>query len=183
MIRCVALLQNAWSGAYAGSTWPRDRWLWALDGSWSGQRLGRILPAVGEVGCEAAESVGVWFDNTTPAVSEEPSGVCPIDWDHVRGVFGRARAEGDERTFVLACGQQAQLATRREWAGRYLLIPHPAWRFFSEEMVAVVRQAIERDGFQRAKLETGPRQPPRLVHEFTGPFATGGPGLFEREGR
>lgn len=170
MSRPIVLLQNAWSFQYAGSRWPRHSWLRALEGSLSGSRLAAIFGP----DCFGDGPTDPWFDNTTRAVAAEPSGVCPPDWKHCEALF-RDRADAP---FVLACGVQARQVVLKLWPGRYLCMPHPAWRFVSEELLALVRQTIERGTFQRARVVTGRAEPPRIVHEFTGAFATSAPNLW-----
>jgi hypothetical protein len=137
---CVVFLQNAWSPMYAGGTWPRRSWLPALHGSRSGQRLARIWTPPAE---------DVWYDNTTPEVSETADGLCKPNLDHMQGVL-KARKPG----LVVACGLQAKSVCQAIWRGRLLCMPHPAHRLLSNRHLELIRARIEAADFDRVACQT-----------------------------
>jgi hypothetical protein len=150
-VRGVVFLQNAWSPAYAGSVWPRDDWLAALARSPTGRKLMKVLPP------------GVWYDNATPEVAAEPSGVCPPDPAHVRKVL-----EEQDPAYVVACGRQAAAVALAEWPGRLLVTPHPSYRFVTSTLLEVLGRLVEVGRFGRDELVQGrgyvsllPAEPPR----------------------
>jgi hypothetical protein len=122
----VVFLQNAWSPLYAGSTWPRDSWLRALETSRSGQRL-RILIVDQYHICE----------NTTAAVASHPSGVEAPDATHIRRVLTDRKPR-----VVIACGKQAELALKAIWSGPMLAVPHPAHRLLTDRLYRKARSLL-----------------------------------------
>ncbi len=119
----VVFLQNAWSGAYAGDTWPRESWLSALRRCRSGQRLAVMERQISPP-CE------VWYDNTTPIVGATPDSVVPPDYGHIQLVLAEQKPGA-----VVACGRQAVASLRHVGPGVPLLcLPHPAYRFVTNEL-------------------------------------------------
>jgi hypothetical protein len=113
----VVFLQNAWSPYYAGRTWPRSRWLLALERSRSGQRLKLLVDDLDQ--CE----------NTTPIVGPTPSSVVLPDEEHILEILRRRQP-----TIVVACGRQAEDVLTRLWNGPLLALPHPASRTLTNEL-------------------------------------------------
>lgn len=131
--RVVCFLQNAWSPVYAGREWPRRSWLRALRDSRSGTRLRILVPNP------------AWCHNTTPVVSEKPSGRPPADRDHIRGIL-RDRMPG----IVIACGRQAEMALvgalgSMGWDGSsvgLIAVPHPAARLVTNALYQQARAEL-----------------------------------------
>ena len=119
--KVVLFLQNAWSYAYAGGTWPRPSWLNALWACPTGRRL-KILE-------EASPAIYLWVDNTTPIVGEGPNSVVPPDPDHIRGVIDRQSPD-----VVVMCGKQARKAVFPLWSGPALILPHPTHRVVTDKL-------------------------------------------------
>lgn len=125
--RLVIFLQNAWSAAYAGGTWPRPSWLRALERSRSGRRL-KIL----------VDDLSV-CENTTPIVGATPDSVVPPDREHIRAVLAARKPD-----VVVACGRQAELALLDIWNGPLLAIPHPAHRLVTNALYQQARLMLTR---------------------------------------
>ncbi len=123
MIKVVGFLQNAWSPMYAGSTWPRASWLYALMTCRSGQKL-RVLTS-------ECNEVEFWWDNTTPVVGEAPNSILPPDSDHIRSVL-----HVQEPDIVLTLGRHAANAVQPLWNGPLLILPHPAYRVVTNALYA-----------------------------------------------
>jgi hypothetical protein len=138
-MNCVVLLQNAWSREYAGREWPRESWLRALHRSRTGRRLRVVFPDPNDP--------GVYYENTTPMVADDPDGVCEPDLGHVLDVLERRRPE-----FVLACGAQAKSVATRLWPGRLITTPHPAHRLVTNDLFALCRGMILSGDFHREAL-------------------------------
>jgi hypothetical protein len=126
-MRILVLLQNAWSHK-ARRSWRYDLWVRALRRSRSGQRLARIF---GECWNE------VNFGNTTPLVGEGPDSVLPPDFDHVASLFYTF----GPRT-VVACGQQAERVAVDIWGGPLLVLPHPASRTLTNDLLDIARSLL-----------------------------------------
>ncbi len=124
----LVLLQNAWSGAYAGETWPRRSWLMALEACRSGQRLRVAFP----------DPESVHYDNTTPIVGATPDSVVPPDLEHVQALLDQGPP------IVVACGKQAGEVALKLWDGPLILCPHPAYRFVTDELFRMVGAQVRR---------------------------------------
>lgn len=125
----VVFLQNAWSGLYAGGTWPRASWLRALHASRTGQRLG-IMTA-------QCPGVPIWFDNTTPIVGLHPSSIVPADHEHMRRVIAE-----QQPAQLVACGRFAHEAIDAlKLPIPTLYVPHPAARVLTNELYAAPAHA------------------------------------------
>jgi hypothetical protein len=143
----LILLQNAWSGAYAGGTWPRSSWLSALWACPSGRRLIRMLKDV--------PPEDYWVDNTTPIVGPSPSSVVKPDLEHISGVIQDRNID-----YVVACGRQAQGAMEkiehahaRLFPGIYM--PHPAARLLHNKALDLVNGLIQTRGpIERYEVDT-----------------------------
>jgi hypothetical protein len=122
----VVFLQNAWSPFYAGRVWPRRSWLRALAASRSGKRLRLLIDDLDL--CE----------ETTPEVAATPSGVCPPDFDYIRGVIARRQP-----CAIVACGKQAEAALLELWPGPLLAVPHPAHRLLTDALYREARRLLE----------------------------------------
>jgi hypothetical protein len=121
----VIFLQNAWSGIYAGGTWPRPSWLRALERSRSGQRL-KIL----------VDDLSI-CENTTPLVGATADSVVPPDREHICAVLAARKPD-----IVVACGRQAELALLDIWNGSLLAIPHPAHRLVTNALYQQARSML-----------------------------------------
>lgn len=141
--KCVVLLQNAWSEMYAGKAWPRESWLKALHHSLTGRRLSTIF---------SGSAIRVWYDNTTPEVGFAAKSRIPPDPDHVLGTLAR-----NNPRFVLACGAQAGKIAAELWPGRLILMPHPAWRLMTPELLLTVRGLIWDNKFGRCQVTSTAR--------------------------
>jgi len=126
----VIFLQNPWSPVYARrGTWPRESWLRALHASRSGQRLRVLTDGISEE---------IHYDNTTPKVGPEPGSRMPPDRKHVLQVI----LERDPRVIV-ACGVQAEKAVSSLWGGPILIIPHPAFRLVTNELLKRANEILQ----------------------------------------
>jgi hypothetical protein len=134
----VVFLQNAWSPFYAGRVWPRPSWLRALAASRSGKRLRLLIDDLDL--CE----------ETTPEVAPTPSGVCPPDYAHIRGVIERRRPR-----VVVACGKQAESSLLELWPGPLLAVPHPAHRLLTDALYREARAILEGGLTGRTALRQG----------------------------
>jgi hypothetical protein len=125
--KALGFLQNAYSSAYAGRRWPRERWLKALRRSRSGLRLATLEK-------DTHPAVEWWFDNTTAAVAATPAGREPVDLEHMRRVL---EAQAPD---VLVCfgAQAARALWKLDTAAPALLLPHPAFRLLT---TALYREA------------------------------------------
>lgn len=122
-MKVVGFLQNAWSPHYAGRHWPRERWLWALANSRTGQRL-RTL----EKECE--NRIEFYWENTTPVCGMSPSSVIAPDMRHMVEVVQRERPK-----YLVSFGQQAERAVRElMYRCPWLILPHPAYRVVTNEL-------------------------------------------------
>lgn len=131
----LVFLQNAWSPAYAGTTWPRASWLRALARSRSGQRLRIMLDALDV--CE----------NTTPQVGPLPDSVCPPDAVHIQHCITQRSP-----SIIVTCGKQAEHALARLWDGPLLAVPHPAHRLVTNSLYLHARQLLHAQYAARIKL-------------------------------
>lgn len=125
-VRVVAFLQNAWSGAYAGGTWPRPSWLRALARCRSGQRLKLMIGDNFD-----------WCDNITPIVGPFPESIVPADPQHIAAVIAE-RAPG----MIVACGKHAEEALVESWPGPLLVVPHPAHRLLTDALYVKAKRFI-----------------------------------------
>ena len=117
----VVLLQNPWSGYYAGREWPRDEWLDAMWSSYTGGMLMKLLAGIPDD--------EVWVDNANPICTPKPSGMLKPDIEHVSRVLAAQCASG-----VVACGSQAHKAIDKvRWMDSLVVTPHPAYRLFSND--------------------------------------------------
>lgn len=129
----VLFLQNAYSKEWAGKIWPRRSWLTALKKSRSGQRL-RIL--------ENLLTHRIHFNNTTPAVGDNPDSILPPDLDHMRDVISRIRP-----SMIISCGSQAFASVMSLSLDKPVLaIPHPAFRVVTNQLFVTAAKTIN-DGF------------------------------------
>lgn len=133
----IVFLQNAWSGYYAGREWPRASWLRALRACPTGRRLARLMN-------------GVEYEpyNTTPICGDSPSSIVPPDEDHIKKLLNGSP--------VVACGKQAEILTRL-WDGPLLIVPHPAARGLSNNLLDYGNQILLGGLSRRVKL-TGKSQ-------------------------
>lgn len=124
MARIVGFLQNPWTvpeyeGINLGK--PRDRqrenWLWNLDQCASGKRLRRFAHL--KIHWENASWVG-----TAVAGKAAP------DREHILDVLNEEQPD-----IVLVCGRQAESSIRELWDRALLLIPHPASRTLTNELL------------------------------------------------
>src|SRR6185369_6456776 len=113
-IKCLALLQNAWSPVYDGKIWPKQSWLKALEKSRSGQRL-RILK-------ENCPNIDFYFDNTTPICGDCPDSVVEPNLDHLHDLVNTIKPE-----IIIGFGNQAKECLK-EFPEVKMFLPHPAWR-------------------------------------------------------
>jgi hypothetical protein len=131
-MRCLILLQNAWSPAYAGREWPRQSWLRALHGSRSGKRLAVLTAAASQ----SEHGVRFFYANTTAAVGETASSKLPPDLLHIEGlVFEHGP------THLIACGNQSIAAWLKldkldaKFCDIHVLhVPHPAHRLLTDNL-------------------------------------------------
>ena len=118
----VGFLQNPWSPFYAGGRWPRESWLRALALSRSGQRL-KLL--------ECGE-VNIYYENACPIVCENPKDVMPADTNHMRQVLSEQKPD-----VIICFGGPAAAAMNsllHEFKQPLMLLPHPAYRFVTNEL-------------------------------------------------
>jgi hypothetical protein len=138
----LVLLQNAWSGYYTrislpdeevtslrSKVWAREDWLEATWASASGRTLRKLLDGV--------PKEKIWIDDTTLMISELPEGNCPADPNHVARLLAMPDLE-----LVIACGKQAESAVIKKWAGRLLIMPHPAYRLLNRDTVRAANGVI-----------------------------------------
>jgi hypothetical protein len=136
--KIVGFLQNAWSGFYAGETWPRESWLKALARCRSGQRLAYFASACGS-------DIEIWWDNTTPIVGATPNSVVPPDTNHMLRVVHAIRP-----TSVVAFGKQAEKALLELQVTPLLILPHPACRVVTNKLYCEAGRLIK-EGFSGVK--------------------------------
>ncbi len=116
----LGLLQNSWSGLYAGGIWPRESWLKALWLSRTGKRLKHLVD--GYAG-------HIYFDNTTPIVGETPDSVVPADLDHITSLLNVIKPIA-----IVTFGRFAERAILElEIDIPVLFLPHPACRVVTNE--------------------------------------------------
>jgi hypothetical protein len=120
-MKVVGFLQNAWSGLYAGDTWPRESWLRALAQSQSGRRL-RFLSNL-------CPDIDFWWDNVTEIVGATPDSVVPASKFHIRSVLKEQKPE-----LVIAFGIHATKALLPFKEYPLLCLPHPASRTLTNKL-------------------------------------------------
>jgi hypothetical protein len=121
----IIFLQNPWSPAYAGTVWPRRSWLRALAASPTGRRL-RLL--TDDLEC---------VHNASPLCAADSKTVHAPDEAHVRAILGSCAPD-----VVVACGQHAEDALRRLWAGPLLCLPHPTYRVLTNALYRRARRIL-----------------------------------------
>lgn len=124
--RILVFLQNAWSEYYAGSTWPRESWLRALEARKSGKKLKLMI-----------DDLSVVY-NTTPEVGDKASSKLPPDLNHMAKVIHIQDPE-----VIVACGKQAEEAVYQVWTGKKIVVPHPACRWLRDDFYRSARALIE----------------------------------------
>ena len=131
----VGFLQNAYSPLYAGTIWPYDLWLDALERSRSGVRLQRLIDATDNI-------IDFYFDNTTPEVAENPDDKLTPDVAHINKVLTKYNPK-----IVLALGNQAASALIPIWHGNLLWLPHPASRTVTNKLYKAAGRLLKK-GFE-----------------------------------
>ena len=143
-MKVLFILQNAWSGAYAGRTWPRRSWLPALHSSRSGQRL-KVITEFVEAICMVRgiplDSFEFDYDNTTPIVGATPKSVVKPDKKHLKRVLREGRPD-----VVVTCGSQAADAVDPLWGGYTIVVPHPAYRMLTNDLYKLAARFIVTGG-------------------------------------
>ena len=139
----AVFLQNAWGELFAGKTWPRDSWLQALQRSRSGKRL-LVLE-------KAARGVNFYYDNTTPICGATVDSIVKPDPKHVVDVLESIH----NLEAVVACGKQAEATLSELWAGKLLVVPHPAARLLKDRVYKKAGTMLRNCRFDRVKLRIG----------------------------
>ena len=157
-MKVLFILQNAWSGAYAGGEWPRRSWLPALHASRSGQRL-KVITEFVTAWCHTKHVRRGMFEfdynNTTPIVGKNPTSVVKADRAHMERVIARGCASGNERLTVVACGKQAAEAVEVVWGGYTIVVPHPAYRMLTNDLYKLAARFIVTGGSGTVELKQG----------------------------
>lgn len=120
---------------YAGKPWPRDSWLKGLRLSRSGQRLKHLVDDYDQ--CE----------NTTGVVADNPNGRVPPDFDYILEIIRRRQPK-----IIVTCGLQARDALRRTWGGPLLAVPHPAYRYLTNELYQEAKALLTPSYVKRAEM-------------------------------
>jgi len=130
MTQVLVVLQNAYTkGAlaegYHPSTWRRE-----LLCSRSGRRLARALP-----------DVGVSYTNSSRTLGDGPDSRHAADVGHLRRRIRQVQPD-----IILACGKVAEAAVAEVWSGSCVVIPHPASRSLTNELLDHASLYIEQGG-------------------------------------
>ena len=125
--RILVVLQNAYTkgdleDGYHPATWRRE-----LLTSRSGRRLERALPPA-----------RVSYTNSSRVVGDGPESVHEADRAHIR-----RRLRDVDPDVVLACGKVAETAVTAVWSGAVVVIPHPASRSLTNDLLDQAREHLE----------------------------------------
>ena len=141
-MKVLFILQNAWSGLYAGGEWPRKSWLRALHSSRSGQRLSILTVEV--------QGMCTWngidkryefdYENTRPIVGKTSKSVVPPDKEYIVKALKRSNPD-----IVVLCGRQAAAAVDGLWPGKLMFDQHPAHRLLTNKLYQLAARYIVTD--------------------------------------
>lgn len=127
----LVVLQNAYDKGrlQAGARFNPATWRAEFLRSATGSRLRVVLTN--------HEDMDIRFCNAAPGIGEGSSSRlkgCP---SHVTKAVERARPD-----LILACGEVAETTVRTVWSGDMIVMPHPAYRFMTRELLIKVRREL-----------------------------------------
>jgi len=134
-MRLLVLLQNAYDRGELANGYSPGRWYKELSKSRTGRRLYLAIPDLRDLGFYHAKNVR--FANACPGIGDGPDSQLAPCLRHTRRAISRVKPDA-----VMACGKVAEEVAMEVWDGPLFVIPHPAFRLLSDDLLTKCRNTI-----------------------------------------